>query len=53
MRDFLRFIGVDDVEFAYAEGLNMGAERKQAALSVAHEAIDRITAAPQPMPIAA
>jgi FMN-dependent NADH-azoreductase len=53
VRDFLRFIGVDDVEFAYAEGLNMGAERKQAALSVAHEAIDRITAAPQPMPIAA
>jgi FMN-dependent NADH-azoreductase len=39
VRDFLRFIGIDDVEFVYAEGLNMGAERKQAALSVAHAAI--------------
>ena len=25
VRDFLRFLGIDDVEFVYAEGLNMGA----------------------------
>ena len=37
----------------YVEGLNMGTERKEAALSVAHEAIDRISATPAPMPIAA
>jgi FMN-dependent NADH-azoreductase len=53
VRDFLRFIGIDEVEFVYVEGLNMGTERKEAALSVAHEAIDRISATPAPMPIAA
>ena len=53
VRDFLRFIGIDDVEFIYAEGLNMGSERKEAGLSVAHKAIDRIAATPEPMPIAA
>jgi FMN-dependent NADH-azoreductase len=53
VRDFLRFIGIDDVEFVYAEGLNMGVGRKQAALSVAHESIDRIAAVAEPMPIAA
>jgi hypothetical protein len=31
----------------------MGAERKEAALSRAHGVIDRITATPEPMPIAA
>jgi FMN-dependent NADH-azoreductase len=53
VRDFLRFIGIDDVEFVYAEGLNMGDERKAAALSVAHEAIERIGATTERMPIAA
>ncbi len=53
VRDFLRFIGIDDVEFVYAEGLNMGAERKESALSIAREAIDRIAATPESMPIAA
>ena len=53
VRDFLRFIGIDDVEFVYAEGLNMGVERKEAALSGAHEAINRIAATPESMPIAA
>ena len=53
VRDFLRFIGIDEVELVYAEGLNMGAERKEAALSRAHGVIDRITATPEPMPIAA
>jgi FMN-dependent NADH-azoreductase len=53
VRDFLRFIGIDDVEFVYAEGLNMGDERKAAALSVANEAIERIGATTERMPIAA
>lgn len=39
VRDFLRFIGIDDVEFVYAEGLNMGEESKQAALADAQTAI--------------
>lgn len=39
VRDFLRFIGIDDVEFVYAEGLNMGEASKQAALSKAEDAI--------------
>lgn len=39
VRDFLRFIGMDDVEFIYAEGLNMGEDSKQAALADAHAVI--------------
>ena len=42
VRDFLRFIGIDDVHFVYAEGLNMGAARKEAALQDAHTAIARL-----------
>jgi FMN-dependent NADH-azoreductase len=53
VRDFLRFIGIDEVEFVYAEGLNMGVERKEGALSSAREAIGRIVAVPEAMPIAA
>ena len=52
VRDFLRFIGIDKVEFVYAEGLNMGAERKEAALNEARQAIDRHAAA-APVPLAA
>ena len=36
VRDFLAFIGITDVEFVYAEGLNMGDESKAAALTAAH-----------------
>ena len=39
VRDFLRFIGLSDVEFVYAEGLAMGADSKQAALEQAERAI--------------
>lgn len=39
VRDFLRFIGMDDVEFIYAEGLAMGEQSKQAALAKAEAAI--------------
>jgi hypothetical protein len=38
VRDFLGFIGITDVEFIYAEGLNMGDESKNAALAAAHQA---------------
>jgi FMN-dependent NADH-azoreductase len=44
VRDFLRFVGIDDVEFVYAEGLNIDAERKDKALIEAQRAIDRLTA---------
>lgn len=36
VRDFLRFIGITEVEFVYAEGLNMGDTRKSEALERAH-----------------
>jgi len=42
VRDMLRFLGIDDVEFVYAEGLAIGAERKAAALSQAQRAIERL-----------
>ena len=42
VRDFLRFIGLDDVEFVYAEGLNMGEASKQAGLSKAETAIRQL-----------
>ena len=44
VRDFLRFLGIDDVEFVYAEGLAMGDEPKARALTKAHEAIRTLTA---------
>jgi len=42
VRDFLRFIGMTDVEFIYAEGLAMSAEHKEAALAQAYRTIDRL-----------
>jgi len=39
VRDFLRFIGISDVEFIYAEGLNLGAEHKATALAQAQQTI--------------
>ena len=44
VRDMLRFLGIDDVEFVYAEGLAIGAERKAAALSEAQRAIEGLAA---------
>jgi len=44
VRDFLSFLGIEDVEFVYAEGLAMGDSAKQDALSKAHRAIDRLEA---------
>lgn len=42
VRDFLRFIGLDDVEFVYAEGLNMGEDHKQVALDKAKDTISKL-----------
>ena len=44
VRDFLRFLGIDDVQFVYAEGLALGAGAKQVALAQAQVAIAAIGA---------
>ena len=51
VRDFLKFLGIADVEFVYAEGLAVSAERKDAALREAQSAIARLL--PPALPIAA
>jgi FMN-dependent NADH-azoreductase len=43
VRDFLRFIGIEDVEFVYAEGLNIGDAAKRAGLAAAYAAIERLS----------
>ena len=50
VRDMLRFLGIDDVEFVYAEGLAMGDAPKNAALTKARDSIRRLT---QPLAVAA
>ena len=42
VRDFLSFLGMDDVEFVYAEGLAMGDAPKNAALAKARDSIQRL-----------
>jgi FMN-dependent NADH-azoreductase len=42
VRDFLRFIGVSDVEFIYAEGLAIDAARRESALGAAHAQIAQL-----------
>lgn len=44
VRTFLSFIGLSDIEFVYAERLNMGEESKAAALSDAHQRIEQLVA---------
>ena len=44
VRDFLAFIGITDVEFVYAEGLNMGEDSKTAALAAAHAQVAELAA---------
>lgn len=46
VRDFLRFIGISDVEFVYAEGLAMGDAPKAEALATAESRIKALTEAP-------
>src|SRR6266566_694820 len=43
VRDFLRLLGIEDVEFVYAEGLAIGPEQKQAGLTQAKNTIARLT----------
>jgi len=52
VRDFLRFLGIDDVEFVYAEGLAMGEAKRDAALVQAGAAI-RALAGRSTAPVAA
>ena len=44
VRDFLRFVGISDVEFVYAEGLNVSPESKEAGLAKAAVEIARLAA---------
>jgi FMN-dependent NADH-azoreductase len=44
VRAFLSFLGMSEVEFVYAEGLNMGPQSKQAALTRAETEIARLAA---------
>jgi FMN-dependent NADH-azoreductase len=44
LRRFLGFIGINDVEFVYAEGLSLGAEQRDQALAAALERIDQLAA---------
>ncbi|NVJ62369.1 MAG: NAD(P)H-dependent oxidoreductase [Gammaproteobacteria bacterium] len=44
---FLNFIGIEDIEWVYAEGLNMGEETKQLAFSGAEQELLKIAAAVQ------
>lgn len=50
VRNFLSFLGMDDVEFVYAEGLAIGETAKVRGLGRAHAEIDRIA---EPQPVAA
>jgi FMN-dependent NADH-azoreductase len=44
VRDFLRFVGIEDLEFVYAEGLAISAESKAAGLAKAAAHIERLAA---------
>ena len=44
VRDFLRFLGITDVEFVYAEGLAISEAGKKASLAGAQSAIERLHA---------
>lgn len=44
VRDFLRFLGISDVEFIYAEGLAMGPQSKESSLAKAAAEIARLAA---------
>jgi len=44
VRDFLRFIGIEQIEFVYAEGLAISPDSKAAGLARAAEQIERLAA---------
>ena len=43
VRQFLAFVGIDDVEFIYAEGLALGERSVQSSMAAARGAIQRLT----------
>jgi FMN-dependent NADH-azoreductase len=43
LQDFLRFLGITDVEFIYAEGLAISGVQKQESLAKAKRAITQLT----------
>ncbi len=47
LRQFLRFIGITDVEFIHAEGLAMGDEARNKGLANARDALAQLVAAPR------
>jgi FMN-dependent NADH-azoreductase len=53
VRDFLRFLGISDVEFVYAEGLAMGDEAKGASLATAAAQTHALVARLAPQEVAA
>jgi FMN-dependent NADH-azoreductase len=46
VRTFLGFLGIDDVRFTYAEGLNIGPAVKEASLAKARAEIDHLALPP-------
>jgi FMN-dependent NADH-azoreductase len=44
IRDFLGFLGIAEVEFVYAEGLNLGEPAKEAALADAKQRLEELAA---------
>lgn len=44
LQSFLNFVGLKDVHFVYAEGLNMGTDAQQTALTAAKERLVQISA---------
>jgi len=44
VRDFLNFLGITDIEFVYAEGLNMGDDVKEKALTSAKNRLLKLAA---------
>jgi FMN-dependent NADH-azoreductase len=44
VRQFLGFIGIDDVEFVYAEGLALGDESRAAAIAAASQRLEQLAA---------
>jgi len=52
VRQFLGFVGIEDVEFVYAEGLAISEASKQAGLALAQDAIEQLVA-PESLALAA
>ncbi|MFP5306052.1 MAG: NAD(P)H-dependent oxidoreductase [Gammaproteobacteria bacterium] len=44
VRDFFNLLGIRDIEFVYAEGLNVGADAQLTALAAAQSSIERLAA---------